>query len=278
MTLEKRFPQGRRPSGPLLAHDQHRAAPSPRSSPSARRTSWRSRRRSSRVFQRYRERKRAANACDYDDLLLSWKRLLDESPGGRRGAPAASYDHVLVDEYQDTNRLQGEIVDGMAQHQPQRDGRGRRRPGDLLLPRRLVREHPRLSPSAIPDAQDVPPDAELPLDARDPGARQRVDRQQPAAVSRRTCARARGGGRAPAGRPAARHSGPGPLRGAAAAGVARRRRKALGPRGALPRALPGARAADRADAPRHSLRDPLRHALLRAAARQGRARVSAARS
>ena len=32
------------------------------------------------VFQRYRERKRAANACDYDDLLLSWKRLLDEIP------------------------------------------------------------------------------------------------------------------------------------------------------------------------------------------------------
>jgi DNA helicase-2/ATP-dependent DNA helicase PcrA len=66
-----------------------------------------------RVFQRYRERKRAANACDYDDLLLSWKRLLQESPE-TAAALAASYDEVLVDEYQDTNRLQGEIVDGMA--------------------------------------------------------------------------------------------------------------------------------------------------------------------
>ncbi|HTO74769.1 MAG TPA: ATP-dependent helicase [Thermoanaerobaculia bacterium] len=66
-----------------------------------------------RVFGRYRERKRAANACDYDDLLLAWKRLLDESPEAA-AALAASYDEVLVDEYQDTNRLQGDIVDGMA--------------------------------------------------------------------------------------------------------------------------------------------------------------------
>ncbi|HXM77743.1 MAG TPA: ATP-dependent helicase [Thermoanaerobaculia bacterium] len=64
------------------------------------------------VFQRYRERKRVANACDYDDLLLIWKRLLDESPA-TAAELAASYDHVLVDEYQDTNQLQGELVDGM---------------------------------------------------------------------------------------------------------------------------------------------------------------------
>ncbi|MEO8432905.1 MAG: ATP-dependent helicase, partial [Acidobacteriota bacterium] len=65
------------------------------------------------VLQRYRERKRLANACDYDDLLLQWKRLLDESPE-TAAQLAASYDHVLVDEYQDTNRLQGDLVDGMA--------------------------------------------------------------------------------------------------------------------------------------------------------------------
>ena len=65
-----------------------------------------------RVFQRYQERKRAGNACDYDDLLLSWKRLLAEAPDVAAQL-AASYDHVLVDEYQDTNHLQGEIVDGM---------------------------------------------------------------------------------------------------------------------------------------------------------------------
>jgi len=66
-----------------------------------------------RVFVRYAERKRAANACDYDDLLLAWQRLLDESPE-TAAAFAAAYDEVLVDEYQDTNRIQGAIVDGMA--------------------------------------------------------------------------------------------------------------------------------------------------------------------
>jgi DNA helicase II / ATP-dependent DNA helicase PcrA len=65
------------------------------------------------VFQRYRERKRQANAVDYDDLLLLWKKLLDEVPAAA-GELWSSFDHVLVDEYQDTNRLQGEIVDGMA--------------------------------------------------------------------------------------------------------------------------------------------------------------------
>ena len=64
------------------------------------------------VFQRYRERKRIANACDYDDLLLAWKRLLEEAPDAAKQLQG-SYEHVLVDEYQDTNQLQGQIVDGM---------------------------------------------------------------------------------------------------------------------------------------------------------------------
>src|SRR5450759_3643709 len=63
------------------------------------------------VFQRYLERKKAARACDYDDLLLHWKVLL-ASPSGE--ALSKRFSHVLVDEYQDTNRLQGEIIDGMA--------------------------------------------------------------------------------------------------------------------------------------------------------------------
>ncbi|MGE5413103.1 MAG: ATP-dependent helicase [Syntrophomonadaceae bacterium] len=65
------------------------------------------------VFQRYRERKRQANACDYDDLLLQWRRLLEEAKEAAAQL-SASYDHILVDEYQDTNRLQGDIVDAMA--------------------------------------------------------------------------------------------------------------------------------------------------------------------
>ena len=64
------------------------------------------------VLGRYRERKRAAGACDYDDLLLFWKRLLEENPETGKQL-AGSYEHVLVDEYQDTNALQGDLVDGM---------------------------------------------------------------------------------------------------------------------------------------------------------------------
>ncbi len=65
------------------------------------------------VLHRYRERKRLAAAADYDDLLLAWKRLLDEAPE-TAAELTRSYEHVLVDEYQDTNQLQGDIVDRMA--------------------------------------------------------------------------------------------------------------------------------------------------------------------
>jgi len=63
------------------------------------------------IFARYTERKRAGNVLDYDDLLLFWKALV-ASPD--TGAPvAAMFDHVLVDEYQDTNALQADILEGM---------------------------------------------------------------------------------------------------------------------------------------------------------------------
>ena len=55
-----------------------------------------------------------ANACDYDDLLLLWRRLLDESKEAAAQL-AASYDHILVDEYQDTNRPQYLLMKRMAE-------------------------------------------------------------------------------------------------------------------------------------------------------------------
>ena len=65
--------------------------------------------------QRYAEKKKSANVVDYDDLLEFWLDLLKRSPA------AAAYfthrfGHVLVDEYQDTNRLQAEIVDLIGSH------------------------------------------------------------------------------------------------------------------------------------------------------------------
>jgi DNA helicase-2/ATP-dependent DNA helicase PcrA len=68
-----------------------------------------------RVARRYAERKRALNAMDFDDLLLEWKVLLVEHEPVRR-VLAERFRHVLVDEYQDTNRLQGDVVDLVASH------------------------------------------------------------------------------------------------------------------------------------------------------------------
>ena len=66
-----------------------------------------------RVDRLYMERKRERNVMDYDDLLLNWKRLLDGEAGDRR-IYAEQFEHILVDEYQDTNKLQAEIVDLLA--------------------------------------------------------------------------------------------------------------------------------------------------------------------
>jgi ATP-dependent DNA helicase UvrD/PcrA len=63
------------------------------------------------IFRTYTERKRRANVLDFDDLLLFWHALARRA-GDRLGA---MFDHVLVDEYQDTNALQAEILVAMRQ-------------------------------------------------------------------------------------------------------------------------------------------------------------------
>ena len=60
-----------------------------------------------RLFHAYTERKRETNVADYDDLLLYWHALL-QSPVA--DTVRALFDHVLVDEYQDTNRSQAQIL------------------------------------------------------------------------------------------------------------------------------------------------------------------------
>ena len=66
-----------------------------------------------RTFADYTARKAERNLVDYDDLLLLWAMMLEQAP--ELGAKIASlYDHVLVDEYQDTNVLQARILRGMA--------------------------------------------------------------------------------------------------------------------------------------------------------------------
>jgi DNA helicase-2/ATP-dependent DNA helicase PcrA len=69
------------------------------------------------LFAAYVDAKQAQNVLDYDDLLLWWAQMCGEPAiaahlGGR-------FDHVLVDEYQDTNRLQASILTALKP-----DGRG----------------------------------------------------------------------------------------------------------------------------------------------------------
>lgn len=59
------------------------------------------------LFRQYTARKRRHNVVDFDDLLLYWRALL-QSPAGE--TVAGRFDHVLVDEYQDTNRIQADIL------------------------------------------------------------------------------------------------------------------------------------------------------------------------
>ncbi|MGH9819933.1 MAG: ATP-dependent helicase [Pyrinomonadaceae bacterium] len=66
-----------------------------------------------RVDTIFQTRKRERNVMDYDDLLLNWKRLLIEKPEIAE-VYAEQFQHILVDEYQDTNRLQAEIIDLLA--------------------------------------------------------------------------------------------------------------------------------------------------------------------
>jgi len=67
----------------------------------------------SQLAERYQARKRAANVMDFDDLLVLWLRLLQEQVDLRESYQRR-FQFVLVDEYQDTNTIQGEIIDLLA--------------------------------------------------------------------------------------------------------------------------------------------------------------------
>jgi DNA helicase-2/ATP-dependent DNA helicase PcrA len=60
-------------------------------------------------YRRYQDALRVRGAMDFDDLLLMTESLFDEHPA-IRDEEAARYDHVLVDEYQDTNGSQYRIT------------------------------------------------------------------------------------------------------------------------------------------------------------------------
>lgn len=70
-----------------------------------------------RLFGAYVAAKQDQCVLDYDDLLLYWSQMLDDAALAQH--MSARFDHVLVDEYQDTNRLQAAIL-----HALRPDGRG----------------------------------------------------------------------------------------------------------------------------------------------------------
>jgi DNA helicase-2/ATP-dependent DNA helicase PcrA len=69
------------------------------------------------LFAAYVDAKQAQDVLDYDDLLLYWAGLL-QAPA-LQAEVGARFSHVLVDEYQDTNRLQADILRALKP-----DGRG----------------------------------------------------------------------------------------------------------------------------------------------------------
>ncbi len=65
------------------------------------------------VYNHYAEKKKKLNLLDFDDLLVFWLRLLEEDQMIREFY-SQQFQHILVDEYQDTNKLQSDIIDLMA--------------------------------------------------------------------------------------------------------------------------------------------------------------------
>ena len=65
------------------------------------------------IKKEYRESKRLANALDFDDLLLMLRNLL-QTRSDIREALSRQYEYIMVDEYQDTNKIQADIIQLLA--------------------------------------------------------------------------------------------------------------------------------------------------------------------
>lgn len=58
----------------------------------------------------YEKKKMSLNLADFDDLLVKWKKVFEENDNIREYY-SLKFQYILVDEYQDTNRLQADIID-----------------------------------------------------------------------------------------------------------------------------------------------------------------------
>ncbi len=64
-----------------------------------------------KLFGAYADAKQRQNVLDYDDLLAYWAQAMGEPE--LASDMSGRFDHVMVDEYQDTNRLQSSILLGL---------------------------------------------------------------------------------------------------------------------------------------------------------------------
>jgi len=106
-----------------------------------------------RLFREYVARKQKYNALDFDDLLLYWHAMMQNATLARH--LSGNFDHVLVDDYQDTSALQGEIVQALRP-----DGQGVIVAGDdaqaiLPLRSRTFEQIPGLANRYKPKAETV---------------------------------------------------------------------------------------------------------------------------
>ncbi len=136
-----------------------------------------------RLFAAYVEAKQNQNVLDYDDLLLYWAQMMAEPIVATD--VASRFDHVLVDEYQDTNRLQASILLAIKP-----DGRGLTVVGDdaqsiysfRAATARNILDFPN---QFSPVSRDRYARPELSLDATDPRGRECSHRFRVPSASRR---------------------------------------------------------------------------------------------
>ena len=205
---------------------------------------------------------------DYDDLLLYWGELMQVPE--LAADVGALFDHVLVDEYQDTNALQASILRGLKP-----DGAGLTVVGDdaqaiygfRAATVRNILDFPSSSSrrprscgwsrtTARPSRSSPPPTPSSGL---------------PASSSPRTCARTEARASRPALVSVARRHRPGRMRGRDRAGKPRGGHGAQGAGGAVPHLASQRHAGGRAGPPQHPLRQVRRSQVHRGGARQGHA-------
>ena len=82
-------------------------------------------------------------------------RLLQRSTKTCRKFYQEQFQHVLVDEYQDTNKIQSDFIDIARRFSPPSHGRGRRRPEHLFMARRELSKTCSPFPQRFPGTREV---------------------------------------------------------------------------------------------------------------------------